>query len=124
MVQGVTVDRFAAGYSGIGYATAGVRARLDARRRRVVAGPCDAVPWDVLRETSQTQSNRDLAFVLALIEGLGLGEQYALGTEFDIDMLFSEGECVYASVSENWPMARWKPRCGSTNAKSMPWSRM
>ena len=26
MVQGVTVDRFAAGYSGIGYATAGVRA--------------------------------------------------------------------------------------------------
>ena len=30
-------------------------------------------------------------------------EEYLDGTEFDIDLLFSEGSCVYASVSENWP---------------------
>ena len=30
-------------------------------------------------------------------------EQYLDGTEFDIDMLLCEGECVYANVAENWP---------------------
>ena len=30
-------------------------------------------------------------------------EEYLDGTEFDIDLLFSEGRCVYASVAENWP---------------------
>jgi phosphate transport system substrate-binding protein len=37
VVQGATVDRFAAGYSGIGYATAGVRAVPLAERE---GGPC------------------------------------------------------------------------------------
>jgi biotin carboxylase len=30
-------------------------------------------------------------------------EEYLDGTEFDIDLLFSEGRCVYSAVSENWP---------------------
>jgi len=30
-------------------------------------------------------------------------EEYLDGTEFDIDLLFSEGRCVFASVAENWP---------------------
>lgn len=30
-------------------------------------------------------------------------EEYLDGTEFDIDLLFSEGTCVYAGVGENWP---------------------
>jgi phosphate transport system substrate-binding protein len=37
VVQGITVDRFGIGYSGIGYATAGVRAVLIAAR---AGGPC------------------------------------------------------------------------------------
>ena len=38
VVQGVTVDRFAMGYSGIGYATAGVRAVPLAEK---AGGKCD-----------------------------------------------------------------------------------
>jgi biotin carboxylase len=30
-------------------------------------------------------------------------EEYLDGTEFDIDLLFSEGRPVYATVTENWP---------------------
>jgi biotin carboxylase len=32
-----------------------------------------------------------------------LVEEYLDGTEFDIDLLFSEGRCVYSAIAENWP---------------------
>jgi carnosine synthase len=30
-------------------------------------------------------------------------EEYLDGREFDVDMVLSEGECVFSAVSENWP---------------------
>eukprot|EP01135_Chromosphaera_perkinsii_P003340 Nk52_evm40s240 gene=Nk52_evmTU40s240 len=30
-------------------------------------------------------------------------EQYLLGDEFDVDCLFWDGECVFMSISDNWP---------------------
>eukprot|EP01135_Chromosphaera_perkinsii_P008589 Nk52_evm31s1401 gene=Nk52_evmTU31s1401 len=33
-----------------------------------------------------------------------LVEEYMEGDEFDIDCLFWDGECVFASVSDNWPV--------------------
>jgi biotin carboxylase len=32
-------------------------------------------------------------------------EQYLDGVEFDVDLVLQEGECVFASVSQNWPTA-------------------
>jgi biotin carboxylase len=32
-------------------------------------------------------------------------EQYLDGVEFDVDLVMHEGECLFASVSENWPTA-------------------
>jgi biotin carboxylase len=32
-------------------------------------------------------------------------EQYLDGVEFDVDLVLQEGECVFSSVSQNWPTA-------------------
>ena len=32
-------------------------------------------------------------------------EQYLDGVEFDVDLVLEDGECVFSSVSENWPTA-------------------
>ena len=32
-------------------------------------------------------------------------EQYLDGVEFDVDLVLQDGECVFASVSQNWPTA-------------------
>eukprot|EP00123_Amoebidium_parasiticum_P012913 comp21654_c0_seq1/m.30444 comp21654_c0_seq1/g.30444 ORF comp21654_c0_seq1/g.30444 comp21654_c0_seq1/m.30444 type:complete len:484 (-) comp21654_c0_seq1:502-1953(-) len=44
---------------------------------------------------------------LAAYAGYGqvhvLCEQYIDGDEFDVDLLFNDGECVYSSVTDNWP---------------------
>jgi carnosine synthase len=32
-------------------------------------------------------------------------EEYLDGVEFDVDLVMHEGECLFASVSENWPTA-------------------
>ena len=32
-------------------------------------------------------------------------EQYLDGVEFDVDLVMDEGECVFSSVSQNWPTA-------------------
>lgn len=32
-------------------------------------------------------------------------EEYIDGVEFDVDLVFEEGECVFSSVSQNWPTA-------------------
>jgi len=34
-----------------------------------------------------------------------LVEQYLDGVEFDVDIVLEEGECVFSSVSQNWPTA-------------------
>jgi biotin carboxylase len=32
-------------------------------------------------------------------------EEYLAGVEFDVDLVLEEGECVFSSVSRNWPTA-------------------
>jgi carnosine synthase len=33
-------------------------------------------------------------------------EQYLDGVEFDVDLILQDGECVFSSVSQNWPTAK------------------
>jgi biotin carboxylase len=69
--------------------------------------------WGCYRVDSESQLIEERARIASLLPSWHpiftqygadlLLEEYLDGTEFDIDLLFSEGECVYAAVEENWP---------------------
>ena len=78
--------------------------RSSARVRRVPSGSTPSSRSPASTGSSARSSKATIVDLLRAGNDLVL-EEYLDGVEFDIDLVLEDGECVFSSVSQNWPTA-------------------